>query len=186
MVFYLLLKFLSGPILIISQVFFLLSSILLHQYFTIFGFLSVVFVVFVMTCAEIAIVSTYCQLCVEVYFFGYFFFCHIFLLKTIILKKIELSLVVEVLSYASLFWILYGDLCFNLPLSSPSFFFFYSLYCIFWIYNCIFFRYFILHIFISFIFFLIYLCDSIWSHGWKYWVLFLTLVCKKNLFSCKS
>eukprot|EP00297_Palpitomonas_bilix_P003412 CAMPEP_0113894536 /NCGR_PEP_ID=MMETSP0780_2-20120614/16788_1 /TAXON_ID=652834 /ORGANISM="Palpitomonas bilix" /LENGTH=579 /DNA_ID=CAMNT_0000885119 /DNA_START=50 /DNA_END=1786 /DNA_ORIENTATION=- /assembly_acc=CAM_ASM_000599 len=49
------------------ELFFILSSIWLHQFYYVFGFLFVVFVILVITCAEISIVLVYFQLCVENY-----------------------------------------------------------------------------------------------------------------------
>ena len=49
------------------ELFFILSSIWLHQYYYVFGFLMLVFVILVITCAEITIVMCYFQLCAEDY-----------------------------------------------------------------------------------------------------------------------
>lgn len=49
------------------ELFFILTSIWLDQYYYVFGFLLFVFVLLVVTCAEIAIVLTYFQLCAEDY-----------------------------------------------------------------------------------------------------------------------
>jgi len=49
------------------ELFFILSSIWLHQIYYIFGFLSIVFIILIITCAEIAIVMCYFQLCSEDY-----------------------------------------------------------------------------------------------------------------------
>lgn len=49
------------------EVFFIMSSIWLHQTYVLFGFLLLVFVILVITCAEIAIVMCYFQLCSEDY-----------------------------------------------------------------------------------------------------------------------
>eukprot|EP00013_Stygamoeba_regulata_P029610 CAMPEP_0177648596 /NCGR_PEP_ID=MMETSP0447-20121125/10911_1 /TAXON_ID=0 /ORGANISM="Stygamoeba regulata, Strain BSH-02190019" /LENGTH=619 /DNA_ID=CAMNT_0019151245 /DNA_START=54 /DNA_END=1913 /DNA_ORIENTATION=+ len=47
------------------ELFFIMSSIWLHQFYYIFGFLSIVLVILVATCAEISIVLCYFQLCSE-------------------------------------------------------------------------------------------------------------------------
>jgi len=47
------------------ELFFILSSLWLHQIYYIFGFLSIVFVILILTCAEISIVMCYFQLCSE-------------------------------------------------------------------------------------------------------------------------
>jgi len=49
------------------ELFFILTSILLHQFYYIFGFLFLVFVILILTCAEITIVLCYFQLCGEDY-----------------------------------------------------------------------------------------------------------------------
>jgi len=49
------------------EVFFIMSSVWHHQYFYMFGFLFVVLVILIITCAEITIVLTYFQLCSEDY-----------------------------------------------------------------------------------------------------------------------
>lgn len=52
---------------IFIEVFFILSSIWLHQFYYIFGFLALVFFILIVTCAEITIVMCYFQLCSEDY-----------------------------------------------------------------------------------------------------------------------
>ncbi|KAL2897641.1 Transmembrane 9 superfamily member 9 [Bienertia sinuspersici] len=49
------------------ELFFILTSIWLNQYYYIFGFLFIVFMILVVTCAEITIVLCYFQLCSEDY-----------------------------------------------------------------------------------------------------------------------
>ncbi|KAH7294029.1 hypothetical protein KP509_28G053300 [Ceratopteris richardii] len=49
------------------ELFFILTSIWLHQFYYIFGFLFIVFLILVVTCAEITIVLCYFQLCNEDY-----------------------------------------------------------------------------------------------------------------------
>mmetsp|Transcript_2627 Transcript_2627/g.8786 ORF Transcript_2627/g.8786 Transcript_2627/m.8786 type:complete len:631 (+) Transcript_2627:50-1942(+) len=49
------------------ELFFILSSIWLHQFYYVFGFLLLVFVILVITCAEITMVMCYFQLCAEDY-----------------------------------------------------------------------------------------------------------------------
>ncbi|KAL3535105.1 hypothetical protein ACH5RR_003566 [Cinchona calisaya] len=49
------------------ELFFILTSIWLHQFYYIFGFLFLVFVILIVTCAEITIVLCYFQLCSEDY-----------------------------------------------------------------------------------------------------------------------
>jgi transmembrane 9 superfamily protein 2/4 len=49
------------------ELFFILTSIWLHQFYYIFGFLFIVFLILMVTCAEITIVLCYFQLCSEDY-----------------------------------------------------------------------------------------------------------------------
>jgi len=49
------------------ELFFILTSIWLHQFYYIFGFLFIVFIILMVTCAEITIVLCYFQLCSEDY-----------------------------------------------------------------------------------------------------------------------
>lgn len=49
------------------ELFFILSSIWMDQYYYVFGFLLVVFLILTITCAEITMVLTYFQLCAEDY-----------------------------------------------------------------------------------------------------------------------
>ncbi|XP_052181473.1 transmembrane 9 superfamily member 9-like [Diospyros lotus] len=49
------------------ELFFILTSVWLHQFYYIFGFLFIVFLILIVTCAEITIVLCYFQLCSEDY-----------------------------------------------------------------------------------------------------------------------
>lgn len=49
------------------EIFFIMSSVWLHQFYYVFGFLFIVFVILIITCAEITIVMCYFQLCNEDY-----------------------------------------------------------------------------------------------------------------------
>ena len=49
------------------ELFFILTSMWLHQFYYIFGFLALVFIILIVTCAEITIVLCYFQLCSEDY-----------------------------------------------------------------------------------------------------------------------
>eukprot|EP00475_Leptophrys_vorax_P027384 TRINITY_DN3905_c0_g1_i3.p1 TRINITY_DN3905_c0_g1~~TRINITY_DN3905_c0_g1_i3.p1 ORF type:complete len:489 (+),score=128.74 TRINITY_DN3905_c0_g1_i3:532-1998(+) len=49
------------------EVFFIMSSIWLHRFYYVFGFLLLVFLILIVTCAEITIVMCYFQLCSEDY-----------------------------------------------------------------------------------------------------------------------
>jgi transmembrane 9 superfamily member 2/4 len=52
---------------IFIELYFILNSMWFHQLYYVFGFLSLVFVVLVVTCAQISILLTYFQLCAEDY-----------------------------------------------------------------------------------------------------------------------
>lgn len=49
------------------ELFFILTSVWLHQFYYLFGFLALVFAILALTCAEITIVLAYFQLCSEDY-----------------------------------------------------------------------------------------------------------------------
>merc|ERR1712070_550863 len=49
------------------EIFFIMSSVWLHQFYYVFGFLFMVFVIIIITCAEITIVMCYFQLCHQNY-----------------------------------------------------------------------------------------------------------------------
>jgi len=49
------------------ELFFILSSLWLNQYYYVFGFLLLVWIILIITCAEITIVLCYFQLCSENY-----------------------------------------------------------------------------------------------------------------------
>lgn len=52
---------------IFIEIFFIMSSVWLHQFYYIFGFLLLVFIILLITCAEISVVLCYFQLCSEDY-----------------------------------------------------------------------------------------------------------------------
>jgi len=49
------------------EVFFIMSSVWLHRFYYMFGFLFIVFIILIITCAEVTIVMAYFQLCSEDY-----------------------------------------------------------------------------------------------------------------------
>jgi len=57
------------------EIFFIMSSVWMHQFYYMFGFLFIVFVILTITCAEISIVATYFQLCYEDYHWWWRSFC---------------------------------------------------------------------------------------------------------------
>merc|ERR1712113_218895 len=52
---------------VFTELFFIMSSIWLHQFYYLFGFLALVLVIVIVTCAEISIALTYFQLTSEDY-----------------------------------------------------------------------------------------------------------------------
>jgi len=96
------------------ELFFILSSIWLHHYYYVFGFLLLVFVILGITCSEICIVMTYFQLCSEDYHWWwrsfltagssafYMFLYSIFYFYT----KLEITKFVSVLLYFGYMWII--------------------------------------------------------------------------------
>lgn len=50
-----------------AELFFILTSVWFHQFYYLFGFLALVFVILCLTCAEITMVLCYFQLCSEDY-----------------------------------------------------------------------------------------------------------------------
>ena len=52
---------------IFIELFFILTSIWMHKFYYVFGFLLLVFVILIFTCAEISIVMCYFHLCTEDY-----------------------------------------------------------------------------------------------------------------------
>jgi len=52
---------------IFIEVFFIMSSVWLHKFYYVFGFVAIVFLILVITCAEVSIVVTYFHLCAEDY-----------------------------------------------------------------------------------------------------------------------
>lgn len=91
---------------IFIEVFFILSSIWLHQFYYIFGFLTLVFLILILTCAEITIVMCYFQLCSEDYrwwwrsfltaaasaLYGFLYACFYFFTKLEISKFVSIIL----------------------------------------------------------------------------------------------
>lgn len=109
---------LTGGILPFSIVFvahyFLLNSIWLHQFYSNFGFLAIVFVILVLTCAEIAIIMCYFQLCSEVLFYYYYYISRfdslLLSFLSFFLCSSGLSLVVESLPHLWRFGVIYVPL----------------------------------------------------------------------------
>eukprot|EP00457_Paulinella_chromatophora_P003085 gb/GEZN01003090.1/.p1 GENE.gb/GEZN01003090.1/~~gb/GEZN01003090.1/.p1 ORF type:complete len:661 (-),score=103.75 gb/GEZN01003090.1/:257-2239(-) len=57
------------------EIFFIMSSVWLHQFYYVFGFLYIVFIILIIVCAEISIVMCYFQLCNEDYHWWWRSFC---------------------------------------------------------------------------------------------------------------
>ena len=109
------------------ELFFILSSIWQHQFYYMFGFLFLVFLILIVTCAEITIVLCYFQLCSEDYHWWwrsyltsgssaiYLFFYAVFYFFT----KLEITSPVSILLYfgytlimAIVFFVLTGSIGF--------------------------------------------------------------------------
>eukprot|EP01147_Barroeca_monosierra_P010171 gene10171-2333_t len=109
------------------ELFFILNALWDNQYYYLFGFLFLVFVILIMSCAEIAIVMTYLQLCAEDYHWWWrsfivsggsaiYVFCYsIFYFQT----KLEVDDVISTIlyfGYTSImvftFWLLTGTIGF--------------------------------------------------------------------------
>jgi len=109
------------------ELFFILSSIWLHQFYYVFGFLLLVFIILIITCAEITVVMCYFQLCADDYHWwwrafltsgssaGYMFAYSIFYFFT----KLEITKFVSALLYfgymavsALIFFLLTGTIGF--------------------------------------------------------------------------
>ncbi|KAJ1674734.1 Transmembrane 9 super member 2 [Spiromyces aspiralis] len=52
---------------IFVELYFIMTSIWFHKIYYVFGFLFIVFIILVITCAEVAILVTYFHLCIEDY-----------------------------------------------------------------------------------------------------------------------
>jgi transmembrane 9 superfamily protein 2/4 len=118
------------------ELFFILSSIWLHQYYYVFGFLFLVLLILIVTCAEITIVMCYFQLCAEDYHWWWrsfltsgcsglylFIYSIIYMLtKMVMTRGVSILLYVGYMAIASYsFAILTGTVgffaaCFALPL----------------------------------------------------------------------
>ena len=95
------------------ELFFILSSIWLHQFYYVFGFLLLVLMILIITCAEISIVMCYFQLCAEDYHWwwrafltsgssaGYMFAYSIFYFYT----KLEITKPVSAVIYFCNMWV---------------------------------------------------------------------------------
>jgi len=110
------------------ELFFILSSIWLHQFYYVFGFLLLVFLILIITCAEISIVMCYFQLCAEDYHWwwrafltsgssaGYMFVYSIFYFYT----KLEITKPVSAVIYFCNMWV--GALMFFLLTGTIGFY----------------------------------------------------------------
>lgn len=109
------------------EIFFILSSIWMHQFYYMFGFLFAVFVILIITCAEISIVMVYFQLCRENYHWWWrSFFCsgcsalYMFLYSGFYFStKLQITGVVPAIFYFSYMWL--GCLAFFLLTGTAGF-----------------------------------------------------------------
>jgi len=110
------------------ELFFILSSIWLHQFYYVFGFLFVVFIILLITCAEITIVMCYFQLCSEDYHWwwrgyltagssGLYLFCYSLVYlstKMVVVRSISVVMYVSYMLIAAYtFFILTGTVGFG-------------------------------------------------------------------------
>jgi len=90
------------------ELFFILSSLWMDQYYYVFGFLLLVFVILVITCAEITMVLIYFQLCSEDYRWWWRSFLtsgatalYVFLYSAFYFSKLESNLAITYILYFS-------------------------------------------------------------------------------------
>jgi len=88
------------------ELFFILSSMWMDQYYYVFGFTLLVFAILLVTCAEITVVLVYFQLCAEDYHWWWrSFLCagsisvYVFLYSTLYFSKLEANLAVTYVIY---------------------------------------------------------------------------------------
>jgi len=88
------------------EMFFIMSSIWMDQYYYVFGFLMLVFLILVVTCAEITIVLCYFQLCAEDYKWWWRSFAtsgstalYVFLYSIVYFSRLESNMFVTYLLY---------------------------------------------------------------------------------------
>merc|ERR1712070_861104 len=88
------------------ELFFILSSIWLHHYYYVFGFLLLVFLILAVTCSEICIVMCYFQLCSEDYNWWWRSFLtsgstaiYVFLYSAFYFSKLEANLTITYFIY---------------------------------------------------------------------------------------
>lgn len=101
------------------ELFFILSSIWLHQFYYLFGFLFLVFVILVVTCAEISVVLCYFQLCGEDYHWWWRAYCtsgtsavYLFLYAVYYYTKLEVTKFVPTMVYFGYMAVIsYGFFC---------------------------------------------------------------------------
>ncbi|GMH34237.1 hypothetical protein BSKO_02071 [Bryopsis sp. KO-2023] len=101
------------------ELFFILSSMWLHQFYYLFGFLFLVFVILFITCMEISMVLCYFQLCSEDYHWWWRSYCtsgtsalYLFLYSVYYYTKLEITKFVPMMVYFGYMAIIsYGFFC---------------------------------------------------------------------------
>lgn len=101
------------------ELFFILSSMWLHQFYYLFGFLFLVFVILLVTCMEISMVLCYFQLCSEDYHWWWRSYCtsgtsalYLFLYSVYYYTKLEITKFVPMMVYFGYMAIIsYGFFC---------------------------------------------------------------------------
>ena len=112
-------RYLAAPLVILAggilpfgacfvELFFLMSSIWMDQYYYVFGFLLLVYVILGVTCAEITAVACYFQLCAEDYRWWWRSFftsgstaLYVFLYSIVYFNRLESNMFVTYLLYFS-------------------------------------------------------------------------------------
>ena len=99
------------------ELFFILSSMWMDQYYYVFGFALLVFAILLVTCAEITVVLVYFQLCAEDYHWWWKAFLasgstaiYVFLYSTLYFSKLEANLAVTYVIYFGYMSLLCGGL----------------------------------------------------------------------------
>mmetsp|Transcript_8617 Transcript_8617/g.13218 ORF Transcript_8617/g.13218 Transcript_8617/m.13218 type:complete len:649 (-) Transcript_8617:338-2284(-) len=95
------------------ELFFILSSIWMGQYYYVFGFLFLVFIILVITCAEVTMVLTYFHLCAENYHWWWSSFLtagstafYVFIYSAVYFSNLEANLVETYILYFGYMFIL--------------------------------------------------------------------------------
>merc|ERR1712032_599001 len=88
------------------ELFFIMTSLWMDQYYYVFGFTLIVYIILLVTCAEVTVLSVYYQLCAENHRWWWFSFCcsgsialHLFIYSIFWFKTLEASTFMTYLLY---------------------------------------------------------------------------------------